>query len=264
MINPILTQAILIGILASVVCGIIGPFVVVKRISFMTGSIAHAAFGGVGIGYFLGINPLIGAVVFGSGTALIMGIIRLYFAEREDTLIGAIWAVGMAIGILFVSITPGYATDLMGFLFGNILLTGTTDIYAMLFLILILVITIFGFYRSFQLVAFDETYARTINLPVTPIYLILLLLIAFTVVTVIRIVGIILVVSLVTLPAAASENWSKTLLQMIGLSIGVGIVATTTGIGLSYWTNAPAGPLIIFVLIGIYGVSLIAHRKFSR
>lgn len=243
---PFFQNALFVGLLASLACGIVGTYVVVKRISFISGSIAHTAFGGVGISYYLGLNPIFGAIVFGIAASTLIGTIHMKFKQREDTLIGAIWAVGMAIGILFIHLTPGYAVDLFSYLFGNILLTTRFDLAMVAGIDLILIGLTWTFFRAFQAITFDEEYAKVLNVPVFFLYLLLLGLVSATIVILIRVVGIILVVSLLTLPAATAEFFVKDLRKMMVLASILGGIATTSGIGLSYIWNLPSGPVIIF------------------
>src|SRR5690554_1552883 len=197
-------NALIAGVLASVTCGIIGTYVVVRRMVAISGGISHAAFGGIGLGYYLGIDPLLGATGFTVATALGMGALQLRARQQMDTLIGAVWAAGMAVGILFVYLTPGFAPDLFSYLFGNILLVPRGDILLMAILVAVIIVTVVFLYRELQAITFDPDYATVMNLPVERLSLLLLVLIALTVVMLIRVVGIILVIALLTLPAAIS------------------------------------------------------------
>ena len=253
-------NALLIGILASVACGIIGPFVVAKRISFLSGSIAHSSFGGIGMAYFLGFNPLIGAAVFSILSALGIGVISKKFKKNEDAAIGAMWSLGMAIGLVFIHLTPGYSADLFSYLFGNILMTSSADIILAIVLNLAIIISVWAFYRWFTAIIFDEEFAEVTNIAVFPIYLFLLCLVALTIVILIRIVGVILVIALLTLPAATAQTFNKSFQKIILWSILFGCLFTTTGIFLSYYLNLPSGPMIIFVTVFIYVIFLIEGK----
>ncbi|HOS67128.1 MAG TPA: metal ABC transporter permease, partial [Methanoculleus sp.] len=189
-------NALIAGVLASIACGIIGTYVVVRRMVSVSGGISHAAFGGIGLGYFLGIDPLLGAAGFTVAAALGVGTLQLRARQQMDTLIGAVWAAGMAIGILFVYLTPGFAPDLFSYLFGNILLVPRGDILLMGILTAVIVAVVAVLYRELQAVTFDPDYAAVMNLPVERLSLLLLVLIALTVVMLIRVVGIILVIAL--------------------------------------------------------------------
>ena len=257
-------NALLIGILASIACGIIGPFVVAKRISFLSGSIAHSSFGGIGLAYFLGFNALIGAGIFSILSALGVGIISKKFKKNEDAIIGAMWSLGMAIGLVFIYLTPGYSADLFSYLFGNILMTSSVDIILAIILNIIIIISVFAFYRWFTAIIFDEEFAEMTNIAVFPIYLFLLCLVALTIVILIRIVGVILVIALLTLPAATAQIFNKTFPKIILWSILFGCLFTTTGIFLSYYANLPSGPMIIFVAVFIYVVFLIGGKFIKK
>ena len=158
--HAFMQNAFYAGLLASVACGMAGTYVVVKRISYISGGIAHAVLGGMGIAYYLGLNPLLGAVVFALCSAVLLGLVSIKAKQHEDTIIGALWAVGMAIGVIFISITPGYKVDLTSFLFGNILLVSTKDLAILCGLDLLILLLVLVFYRQFQAICFDEDYAR--------------------------------------------------------------------------------------------------------
>ena len=256
-------NALLIGILASIACGIIGPFVVAKRISFLGGSIAHSSFGGIGLAYFLGFNPLIGAAVFSILSALGIGVVSKKFKKNEDAAIGAMWSLGMAIGLVFIYLTPGYSSDLFSYLFGNILMTSSADIILAIVLNLIIITSVFVFYRWFTAIIFDEEFAEVTDIAVFPIYLFLLCLVALTIVILIRIVGVILVIALLTLPAATAQTFNKTFKKIIFWSILFGCLFTTAGIFLSYYLNLPSGPMIIFTAVFVY-VGFLASGKFKK
>jgi zinc transport system permease protein len=247
-------NAILAGILASVVCGIIGPYVVVNRIVFISGGISHAAFGGIGLGYLLKINPIWGAVFFSLASALSIGGISRWTNLRQDTAIGILWAIGMALGVIFISLSPGYTPDLFSYLFGNILTVPFSDILLMLALCSIVILVVSLLYKDFLAFSFDEEFALVVGVPVGGLYLLLLCLIALTVVVLIRIVGIILVIALLTIPAAISARFTHNLKKMMLLSILLGIVFTFCGLWLSVVLNLASGATIILVS----GVSFLA------
>jgi zinc transport system permease protein len=249
-------NALLAGVLASIACGIIGTYVVVRRMVSVSGGISHAAFGGVGLGYYLGIDPLLGATVFTVATALGMGALEIRARQQMDTIIGAVWAAGMALGILFVYLTPGFAPDLFSYLFGNILLVPRGDILLMAVLVAIIVAIVGLFYLEFQAVTFDPDYARVMNLPVERLSLLLLVLVALTVVMLIRVVGIILVIALLTIPAAISRLYTGRVWSMMLLATGLGALFTLIGIGLSYVLNVPSGATIILVSTAAYAAAL--------
>ncbi len=259
-----LQQALLAGLLASIGCGVIGPFVVVKRIAFLAGGIAHSVLGGMGAAVYFGFNPLLGALGSAVLAALLIGWVRLQWRTREDTTIGALWAVGMAAGILFISRTPGYSTDLMSFLFGNILLVPTRELWFMAALDLLLLVTVALFFRQFVAVAFDEEFARLRGVPVAFFYLLLLVLVAVTVVLMIQVVGLILVIALLTLPAAVAGHWTHSLAAMMLGATLLGAALTSTGMALSYGPDLPAGPTIILLAGALYLISAIAAQLANR
>ena len=223
-------NALIAGVLASVTCGIIGTYVVVRRMVAISGGISHAAFGGIGLGYYLGIDPLAGATGFTVATALGMGALQLRAKQQMDTLIGAVWAAGMALGILFVYLTPGFAPDLFSYLFGNILLVPRGDILLMAVLTVVIVAVVALLYQELQAVTFDPDYSKVMNLPVERLSLLLLVLIALTVVMLIRVVGIILVIAL-TLPAAISRLYTTRIWSMMLGAVVLGVVFTGMGYG---------------------------------
>lgn len=250
-------HALLAGFLASISCGIIGSYVVIKRIVFISGGIAHTAYGGIGLGYFLGINPMLGALGFTVLSAIGMGIVSDRSAQRSDTIIGVMWAAGMALGIVFVSLSPGYTTDLMSYLFGNILVVPVMDIWLMLALNLIIVITVIALYEELKTTSFDEEFARTAGLNTRLLNLVLLVLIALTIIVLIRAVGIILVIALLTIPAATAGRLTSSLKYMMIIAIILGMLFTSGGLLLSYVFDLPSGATIIllagivFVLVSI-------------
>jgi len=240
-------NALIAALLASIACGIIGVYVVVKRIVFISGGIAHAAFGGIGLGYFLGVNPVLGVIPFSIAAALIMGVISKRTKIPEDTAIGILWVMGMALGVIFVALSPGYAPELFGYLFGSILTVPTSDIILMLSLNAAIIAVVFSLHREFQAISFDEEYATTIGLPTERLYLLLLCLIALTVVLLIRVVGVILVIALLTIPAAMSRQFTHRLSSMMFLSVFLCAVFTVCGLWLSYAFDLPSGATIVLV-----------------
>ncbi len=253
-------NAIAGGILASIACGAIGSYVVVKKIGYLAGGIAHAVLGGMGIAYYLGRSPIEGALVSALVFAFILGWVSLRMQQQEDTIIGALWAGGMAVGILFISQTPGYNVDLMSFLFGNILMIAPEDLYWIAGLDLIILIIVFLFYKQFISVSFDEEFARLRGIPVERFYLLFLSLVALTVVILIQIVGLILVIALLTLPAAIAGLYVRSLSLMMILAALFGMIFTTGGLAISYQPDLPPGPTIILLAGTFYLLSLIVNR----
>jgi zinc transport system permease protein len=248
-------HAVLAAVLASAACGIIGSYVVVKRIVSISGSIAHSAFGGIGLGYFLGLNPLITVIPFTLVFALIMGFATRRTRLSPDTAIGIFWAAGMAIGIIFIHLTPGYAPDLFSYLFGNILTVPRGDIWMMAVLDFIIFAAAILLYREFLAVSFDEEYAAALGMPVEKIYYILLCLVALTVVLLIKIAGIILVIAMLTIPAAIARQHTHNLGMMMLLSSFIGAVFTLSGLWLSFILDIASGAVIIMLLTAGFAAS---------
>ncbi|GBF81591.1 metal ABC transporter permease [Aphanothece sacrum] len=249
-------NAILAGILVSIACGIIGTFVVINRIVFISGGIAHAAYGGIGLGYFFQFNPVLGAVIFALISALGMGWVARKTEQRADSIIGVMWAVGMAVGIILIDLTPGYKADLMSYLFGSILTVSQQNLMIMFILDIIIIGIVILFYKEFLAISFDPVFALTRNVPVDSLYFLLVGAIALTVVMVMQVVGLILVIALLTIPAAIAGQFFKDIKQMMVISIVLGIIFTTVGLGLSYYGNVSSGATITLVSGTGYLISL--------
>ena len=266
--HAFLQTALIAGLLASLGCGVIGTFVVVKRITFLAGGIAHSVLGGMGAALYFGVDPLGGALAAALISALLIGWVRLNWSAQEDTLIGALWAIGMAVGILFIAKTPGYSSDLMSYLFGNILLVPARDLWVMAVLDALLLLIVWAFYRQFLAVAFDEELARLRGVPVTFFYLLLLCLVAVTVVLLIQVVGLILVIALLTLPAAIAGHYVYSLARIMLLATLLGGIFTSAGLALAFGPDLPAGPTMILLAGIAYVVSALAsgvrHRRAQR
>lgn len=257
-------HALFAGVLVSIACGIVGTFVVVNRIVFISGGIAHAAYGGIGLGYFFKFNPVWGAIAFGLVSALGMGWVQRKTQQRGDTLIGVMWAIGMAIGIILIDLTEGYKAGLDSYLFGSILAVPQQDLIMMLLLDIIIVLIVVAFYKELLAISFDPTYAVTRNLPVDNLYLLLMGAIALTVVMVMQVVGLILVIALLTIPAAIAGQWQKEIKQMMCVASLLGIVFSTTGLWLSYEFNLASGATIILVSGLAYLISLLLKATVDR
>lgn len=243
---PFFQRALIAAVLVSIACGIIGTYIVSRRLVFLSGSISHASFGGIGIGYYLGINPILGAAVFSVLSAFAIEGILKKTAMRADSLIGILWSFGMATGIIFVYLTPGYAPNLMSYLFGSILTVSWFDTGAIA-LVTATAITIFILlYNEIIYIAFDEEYARTQGLPVQFINTLLLSLTAMTIVINIRVVGIILVISLLTIPQVTAGLFTGSFKKQIWLSILFALMASIGGLVASYILEIPSGAAIIF------------------
>ncbi len=261
------------AVLASVACGIIGSFIVVRKIVFVTGGISHTAYGGIGIAYFLGLNPLIGATVFAVLAGFLISWIRSTFAERTDTLIGILWASGMSIGILFINLTPGYAPNLMSYLFGSILGISYVDLQIIFVLDVIIFIAVFMFYRQFHIISFDEEYAKSLGIRVKLFNSIFMVLVALTVVVLIQVVGIILVIALITIPPAIAGRFVKSLKQMMVVASIIALIVTVGGIWIEYELEAltskqiPPSATIILLASAIYllvSILKIKRKKFKN
>jgi zinc transport system permease protein len=240
-------NALVAGLLAAIACGIVGTYVVVKRIIFISGGIAHASFGGIGLGYFIGISPVIGALIFSLASALGIGYITRRTRLPEDTAIGVLWAVGMALGIVFIGLTPGYAPDLFSYLFGNILTVPTSDLLLMLILDVLIIGIVLAFYKEFLALTFDEEYSTVVGIPVEVLYLLLLCMIALTVVVLLRIVGMILIIALLTIPATLARQFTYDLRKMMLLAIAFGVLLTFGGLWLSYVLDLASGATIVLL-----------------
>jgi zinc transport system permease protein len=240
-------NALLTGLLASVACGVVGVYVVVKRIVFISGGIAHASFGGIGLGYLLGVSPVLGATGFTLASALGMGLITRRTRLPEDTAIGILWAMGMAMGVVFVGLAPGYAPDLFTYLFGNILTVPASDLIVMLVLDAVVVGLVVAFYKEFLAVSFDEEFSTVVGVPVQGLYLLLLCMVALTVVVLIRVVGIILVIALLTMPAALAKQHTYDIRKMMLLASLFGAGFTLGGLWLSFELDVASGATIILL-----------------
>ena len=235
------------ALLASVACGVVGSLVVVNRIVFVSGGIAHSAYGGIGLAFFLGISPLAGALGFTVAAALIMGGITLIHKHRADTFIGVIWALGMALGIVLIDLTPGYNVDLMSYLFGSILAVPASDLYIIAGLDVVLVLFAGVYYHQLLALSFDEQFARTRGVPTRALFLGLSVLIAVTVVLLIRVAGLILIIALLTIPPYIAEVWCRNLKGMMFVAAVLCAFFSLVGLWLSYELNLTSGPSIILV-----------------
>ncbi len=256
-------NALMAGVLVSIACGIIGTLVVVNRIVFISGGIAHAAYGGIGLGYFFGFNPVLGAIAFALVSALGMGWVARKTRQRADTIIGVMWAIGMAIGIIAIDLTQGYKADLMSYLFGSILTVPRQDLIIMLVLDLIIGAMVVLFYKELLAISFDPLFATTRNVPVDGLYLMLVGAIALTVVMVMQVVGLIMVIALLTIPAAIAGQFVQDLKQMMLYSSYLGIIFTTVGLWLSYIWDLTSGATIILVSGTTY-LGTLVFKAFSK
>lgn len=252
--------ALLGSLLTSVLCGIIGTYIVSKREVFLSGGISHGAFGGIGIGYYLGWNPLFAGTIFAMISLFALNNIKQKGHGYSDAFIGILWAVGMSIGIMFVSLTPGYAPDLMGFLFGNLLSVGVVELIVLSGMLVALLLFLTFFFYPIQYVAFDEEFAKSRSYPVSFIKIVMSILTAGAIVWSTRVTGIILILALLTMPTLTvrlfTASFKKT---MIGSSI-VGFLGVVGGLLLSYFYNIPTGPFVVFVLLVFFLVALLVKK----
>lgn len=247
-----IVNAIWASVLVSIAAGLVGAYIVARRLVFLSGGITHASFGGIGIAYYFGINPILGAAIFAVLTAFGVESLSQRMAVREDSAIGILWSVGMAIGIFFVFLTPGYAPNLMSFLFGSILTVGMQDIILILALDVVMVLFFIIFYRPILYLAFDPAFARTQKIPEKLFTYILKGFVALTIVLSIRAVGIILLISLLTIPPSIANIFTKKFSNIIFISVVIGFVGSIIGLAVSYGLNVPSGATIILSLIVLF------------
>lgn len=261
--NSLLLTAVIAGIAASFVSGIIGSYVVVKRIVFISGSISHSVLSGIGFCLWLerakGItwaNPLTGALIAGILSALIIGWIHLYYRQREDSVIAALWSIGMAIGVLFISQTPGFNVELTNFLIGNILWVSPIDLYILFGLDIFILITVLCLHKRFLAICFDEEQAQLQGISVNSLYLLLLVLIAITIVLLIQVVGIILVMTMLTIPSAIANLYTSKLSFMMIIAMALGGIFCFGGMAAAYYLDWPGGATIALIAGIAYGLNL--------
>jgi zinc transport system permease protein len=247
-------KAFLAAVFASISCGIIGGYIVSRRIVFISGGITHASFGGIGLAFFLGFNPLLGAVLFAVMSALGIQFFTKVAEIREDSSIAIWWSLGMALGIIFVFLTPGYTPNLMSYLFGNILTVTVSELWWMFALNVVIIAFFILLFRKILYIAFDEEFARAAGLPVALFNYLTMTLIALTVVLNIRVVGIILILSLLTIPQATANLFTKDFKRLLIFSCVFAFIGTISGLFISYFLNIPSGAAIIFTLVIIFAL----------
>ena len=247
-------KAFISAVFASISCGIIGSYIVSRRIVFISGGITHASFGGIGLAFFLGFNPILGAIIFAVFSALGIQFFTKIADVREDSSIAIWWSLGMALGIIFVFLTPGYTPDLMSYLFGNILTVSIPELWYMFFLNVIIITFFSLFFSKILFVAFDEEFAKAAGLPVTLFNYLTIVLIALTVVLNIRVVGIILILSLLTIPQASANLFTKDFKKLIMLSSLFAFIGAVSGLFISSFLDIPSGAAIIFTLVVMFGI----------
>lgn len=258
---PFFQRVLAAGLLASVACGIVGSYVVAKRISTLAGGVSHAAFGGVGLGYWLGFPPMLGAAAFGLLASLVIGAAWRRMGSGIDTMTSMVWAVGMALGIIFVSLSPGYAPDLMSFLFGNLLFVPWEYVRLVAVLDVAVVAAVLLLGKELQAVSFDEEFAEVAGVPVERTFLLLLSIAALTVVALIRVVGVVLAIALLTIPAMIARHWSDSLRGMMMIAVPACAACVLAGL-LGSWLlsdlaslSVPPGPLVVVVAVLAWGIS---------
>jgi zinc transport system permease protein len=266
--HSFLQHALLAGLLASLSCGIVGTYVVTRRITYLAGGIAHCVLGGMGFARYMQVvhnwtffDPMLGAILSALASAFIIGWINIHAKERIDSVISAFWGMGMATGILFISKTPGYGEDMMAYLFGNILLVTQSDLFIIAGLDLFIVTIALLFHKQLVAVCYDEEFARLRGINAEFFYFLMLALTALTVVLMVSIVGIVMVIVLLTLPAALAGRFCRRMGTMMVLAAGLCALFTTTGLALSYRPDLPAGATIIILTGVVYLLVVTLKRK---
>lgn len=250
---PFVRNALLAGILSSILFGVLGSVVTVKRIAGLAGAISHAVLGGIGLALFLaargimpGLPPIAGALVFAIIAAALIGFVSLKARQREDTVINALWAIGMSIGIVFIAKTPGYA-DPMSYLFGNILLVSTSDLILLGILDLVVIFLAWRYYPQIEASAFDEEFARTRGVNTDAVFLVILAVTAIAVVLLQTFVGIVMVIAMLTLPAGTSGFFAKNLAGMMVLATMFSLAFSVAGLIVSWSLDLPSGAVVVLV-----------------
>ncbi|HOF21743.1 MAG TPA: metal ABC transporter permease [Bacteroidales bacterium] len=263
-----IVKGLLGALFASITAGFAGTYIVTRKMVFLSGGITHASFGGIGIGYYAGINPVAGAAVFGVLSALGIEYLSINHRIREDSAIGILWAFGMATGIIFIYLTPGYSPNLMSYLFGSILTVTNADIIALGIMSVIFFIYFGVFYRTILYTSFDESFARTYSSGVDAFKYVTTSLIALTIVLNIRMAGVILVLSLLTLPPNIAMLFTRKYSLIILVSILTGFAGTASGYVISYFAGIPVGATIIFTLVIMWiiakGITMLMLSGFSN
>jgi zinc transport system permease protein len=249
----LISNSVYASLLLSIAIGIIGSLIVINKATAITGSIAHGSFGGIGIGIFLGINILLSTTIFTIILALILSVIAIYYKHRLDSLIGVIWAVGMSVGIIFLNLTPGYNADALSYLFGNILLIENKDLFMMIGVDLILLISIILLYNRFLAMSYDMDFLKVRGINASFLYTYFLILTSITIVMSVKSIGIILILALFTIPPLIAEKFTKKFYQMIILSSLLSSIFIISGIVISYFYDlAPTPIIVIIAAIGLF------------
>jgi len=253
-------NALIAGLLSAVACGIIGAYVVVKKMVSVSGAISHSSFGGIGMGYFLGISPVLGALFFTIASALVMGLVIKRTKLPEDTAIGILWAMGMAIGIIFIGLTPGYAPDLFSYLFGNILAISSQEVLLSVGLSVVILLVIIFLYNDLFSTTFDEQFAKITGINTKRINVALMFLTAITVVLAVKVVGIMLVSAMLILPAATALQMAKGFKAAMITAAIIAVFAVLAGITISFYADLPAGATVVMVNFLLFALSFLVKR----
>lgn len=255
-----LRNALYAGLLASLLCGVIGTLVVVNGVVFLAGGLAHGAYGGIGLAYYLGYPPLAGAALFSVALSTVVAGVTLRDSRKADAVVGVLWAVGMAFGILLLDLTPGYHPDLMSYLFGSLVAVPSEDLALMTGAVALVLLSVALFYRPLEALSYDRDYARTRGLPVTALYVLLMALVALSVVLVISVVGLILVIALLSIPPYIAEKFSRSLLGMMVRATVLSLFFTLAGLLLAFRFNVTSGAAVIAVAGTGFFLSLLFRR----
>lgn len=266
--NPFLWNALIASLLASFASGVVGSYAVINRMVFIAGSIAHSILGFMGLFLFLertqGIffaTPLLGALLGAIFSSILIGWISLRFEERKDAVIASVWSTGMAFGVIFISMTPGYNTEILDFLFGNLLWTSREDLYILAILDALLFLSVAAFYQQFLLICFDENQAKLKGMNVEAWYIFLLILIGLSIVVLVQVMGIILLITLLSLPAMSASLYTKKLFPMMFLGFLIASFLSVAGIFTSYALNFPTGSTISLIAALFYLCSLLGKKR---
>ena len=259
-----LRNALLAGLLASIICGMIGVIITEKKLLIMSGGISHTAYGGVGLGYLLGFEPILGAALFSVASALIIGAVRRKNASKSETVISLLWSSGMALGIGFTGLMPAYPPDMNSYLFGNILAVTRLDLYIMIPLTIIVSFVVVSLFNDWKAFLFDSGFAKISGIKTAFLEYLLLILTALCIVALIRVVGIILVIALLSAPAACAALLSKTLKNRIIIAILFSAAFCIIGLTISYYSGIASGAAIVFISVLTYFLMILIKKLRSR
>ncbi|MCH9650479.1 MAG: metal ABC transporter permease [Deltaproteobacteria bacterium] len=251
--DPLLRPALFAAVLSSLLCGALGTFVVLRRLTFLSGGLSHAAFGGLGLCHLLGLPPQLGGLATTALAAVLLGPLGQEKARERDALIGVLWAVGMAAGVLFLHLAPGYPPDLEAYLFGNLLLVGSQDLWLLTTCCAVSLLLLSALYKEWVAATFDETFAAVQGVPIRRLSTLLLLMVGAAVVLLLPVVGLLLVLALLTLPPLIGLKVCRDLRTVLLSSIALGLVMTLGGLFISLWADLPPGPCIILLGAGMLG-----------